>query len=245
MYGEVGSAKNKKIVAFHVHNAVLDWYLTFTAGFFAEIQIAIRSIYISIADTVMQVPLIDTSMMSNNIALWGWGINYDAIPILDFIDCMVRIGVLTPASMGSPLLPDSNGYTSWGIPLAVDCAIGLYEWMTLGVHGSTIVLLAMHRPIIFHIAPYFKADHVVRGLSVWLGYAYTGETESSIAASIMTHTYRFWDMHTVQVGLEYECIQEACIVHPRIGIFYNHVLGGINSHGTNMVGGSLSIDFIW
>lgn len=138
----------------------------------------------------------------------GWTVNYEETEYLDFIDLTVQGGMTAPLSKKSKAcnlisLPlGYNGHTSYFFE--VSSALGLYNWITAGLHMSASVfndhvleqrvktnhdqsglLLFQKRLIDEEWSPllvasaYLKADHVCRGFSVLLGYSYTTQGRST------------------------------------------------------------------
>lgn len=240
----IGSSyTNTKNNDYHTVDGILTWYQTIAAGFFCEATMPITTIIVH--EPSLLKPLDNGLCYENCSILAGWGINHDAVPILDFIDCMFRIGVTTPAH--TPLLQEScleslYGYPTWGIPLSSDLAIGLCNWMTFGFHMS--ICQFNKNPLVWHVQPYFKADHFLIGLSGWFGYSYTGATNDT-GSQILFANKEVWHMHTLHYGLEYEFIQSYFPLHPRVGAYYNQCLSGIHTLLRSNVGITAGFDVTW
>jgi hypothetical protein len=212
---------------------ILSWYQTVGAGFFFEA-------------TMPFMALKKNGLCYENCSiLVGWGINHDMLPILDFVDFMLRAGVATPAH--APPLPElrietAYGYPDWGIPVAGDLAIGIFNWMTIGMHASVCQFFT--NPFVWHLQPYLKADHFLIGLSLFFGYSYTGAHHDA-GSHLLFKELSSWDMHTLHYGIEYEFIQSYFPLHPRIGAYYNQHIGGENTASRSSAGITVGLDITW
>lgn len=224
---------------------ILSWYQTVAAGFFCEATMPMSSISVRDPDSPLKA-LGNGLCYENCTILAGWGTNYDALPFFDFIDYMLRIGIATPAHV--PALQEARletlyGYPTWGIPIASNLALGICSWMTFGLHISLCQFHA--NPLVWHIQPYFKADHFLAGFSGWFGYSYTGARHDSDSKILFLNQKNLWHMHTLHYGLEYECIQSYFPIHPRIGFYYNQCVGGEHTLERSNFGGTLGLDITW
>lgn len=225
-------------------DTILSWYQTITAGFFCEATMPITTIKVKNPESPLQA-LENGVCYENCTVLLGWGINHDTLPILDFIDFMVRAGIATPAHV--PILPAMRletlyGYADWGFPVTCDLAAGLCNWMTFGLH--TMVCQFHTDPLVWHIQPYCKADHFLIGLSLWFGYSYTGAQQDT-GSRLLFPDAANWHMHTLHYGFEYEFIQSYFPLHPRLGIYYNQHVGGENSLHRSNYGVTVGLDISW
>lgn len=226
-------------------NAILSLYQTLSNGLFIETTIPTTAINFK----TKKQPLIDQKgglCYENSTLLIGWGINYDIIPYLDFIDLMIRSGFIAPAH--APLNPlvqmePIYGYQKWGIPCSLDVSCGFCEWMLFGFHTS--ICYIPHNSTVWHIEPYFKADHLLRGFSFWIGYSYTGADSHRDTSSIFFTHKKNWHMHTMHYGIEFEIIQYEFPLHPRLGAYYNQYVGGINIFEQSHIGITAGLDIIW
>jgi len=221
---------------------ILSWYQTFGVGFFGEATMPLTTLKLREASPL--TPLKNGICYENCSLLLGWGINHDLLPILDFVDFMFRAGVATPAH--TPPLPvlrieTAYGYPSWGIPVAGDLALGIFNWLTVGMHAS--VCQFFKNPLVWHFQPYFKTDHFLIGLSGWFGYSYTGAHHD--AGSQLLFKSTTWHMHTLHYGIEYEFIQSYFPIHPRIGAYYNQHISGDNAAARSSAGITVGLDITW
>ena len=128
---------------------------------------------------------------------------------MDYVDVDAKIGVLFPTGkQRNPYQVFSlpTGYNGhWGVPLKFNVALGLYEWITIGMHLGALFFVEKTETIrvktdaeqsgLFYIpAPevkfdegsildfslYFKADHFYRGLSFLTGYSYNHKEKDCI-----------------------------------------------------------------
>ena len=133
--------------------------------------------------------------------LAGWAGNYVDTYYLDFIDVSAKVGGLFPTgrtqNIHNPFeLPlGYNGH--YGVPLKFDVSIGLYEWITTGLHIGALFLFENKQTIrmktsttqngfitlttgdatidpgtLWDFEVYFTADHFFKGLSLSLGYSF-------------------------------------------------------------------------
>lgn len=123
-------------------------------------------------------------------------------PYFDFIDMSLQMGILLPTSKEkneSEIFSIPLGFDGhWAGVIAVDMALGAYEWITVGAHFDIFAFIphkkciriksdSLENGIIFGTAKkvklnkapqfsasvYGKADHVSRGLSITAGYSFT------------------------------------------------------------------------
>ncbi len=108
---------------------------------------------------------------------------------------------------------------------------------------------------IWDIAAYTKADHIFRGLSLLVGYCFTlkerdcikPDTTNIFIPEIVNSDQRFrsWQMHVIHWFLEYDFAHEPSDIGPRIGFFYNWIIGGKRIFDTTMAVASVGIDIEW
>jgi hypothetical protein len=238
-----GSISNDQ-VTFNSIDGILSCYQSFGNGFFVETTIPITSATIQFHKD----PSIHQTggvCYQNSTVLGGWGINYDALPYVDFIDCMIRTGCILPAH--TPLNPMFTsefvyGYQTWGMPFSFNMAFGLCEWMLFGLHTS--ICYIHNNDTVWEIQPYFKADHLVHGISFWIGYSYTRSHENSCNVLFLTDNHG-WQMHTVHYGIELEFIQSEFPIHPRLSLYYNQCISGSYILKQNRGGITMSLDIVW
>jgi hypothetical protein len=108
---------------------------------------------------------------------------------------------------------------------------------------------------IWDICNYVKADHIFRGLSLLVGYCYTQKDNDCITpcdtqifnSSIVKSDQLFknWRMHVVHWFLEYDFAKKPSDIGPRIGFFYNWVVGGERIFNTTIAASTVGIDVSW
>lgn len=146
----------------------------------------------------------------------GWNYNNESSDILDFFDTTIKIGVTAPSGKKADrdqAFSIASGYEHAGIPVSLDMALGLYEWVTWGAHvGGTFFFKTTkeHRMKthadqngfiklekgcaerdlgnLWDIGTYFKADHVAGGFSLMVGYSYQSQEDTTLTP---TDTTRF------------------------------------------------------
>lgn len=133
--------------------------------------------------------------------LIGWAHNHEETEILDFVDVTFKTGILLPTGRERDIknpFDIANGYDGhYAIPLSLDTAFGLYEWLNIGFHLNTLIFFdktktvhmktslaqngfvklargqaSINRGSLWDIGAYLKADHIARGLSVLAGYSF-------------------------------------------------------------------------
>jgi hypothetical protein len=225
-------------------DCILSWYQTLGIGFFCEATMPLTSLDAHHAPTPFEC-LNNGLCYENCSVLLGWGINHDMLPVLDFVDFMIRTGVATPAHK-SPLpelrIETVYGYPDWGVPVAGDLALGIFNWLTLGMHASVCQFFS--NPLVWHLQPYIKADHFLIGLSGWFGYSYTGAHHDA-GSCVLFPARTSWSMHTLHYGIEYEFIQSYFPIHPRLGAYYNQHISGEHAASRSSFGITVGLDITW
>lgn len=141
--------------------------------------------------------------------LGGWARNYENTTYLDYIDVDGKIGVLFPTGKKQnpfQVFDLPTGYNGhWGVPLKFNASIGLYEWITMGVHLGALFFVEKTQTVriktdneqsglfyipeleaefdqgsILDLSLYLKADHFYRGSSLTLGYSYNHKNRDCI-----------------------------------------------------------------
>ncbi len=169
-----------------------------------------------------------------------------------------------------------NGH--WAIQGIGKLSIGLYDWLTFGGHIEAMFFLNKDRNMRLQTAPcqsaliklargnaevnpgtiwdagvYTKADHLVGGLSVLLGYSFASKSEDVITPCDMgtfdpciangDPQFQSWKMNTLHLYAEYDFYNPCRGFGPRLGFFWNYVISGKRIFRTNMLGGAIGIDF--
>lgn len=109
--------------------------------------------------------------------------------------------------------------------------------------------------IIWEVNGYLKADHVIGGLSLLAGYSLALQKPTTITPCQTTTfnpnivccdaEYLGWKMSTFQFYAEYDFSRLDSRFGPRVGFFYNAVIGGQRIFNTNMGGGQVGFDLLW
>jgi len=102
---------------------------------------------------------------------------------------------------------------------------------------------------------YFKADHFAKGLSFLGAYSYNHQKTSCLtpknkqmvdARIINTDSlYASWNMHIIHFMVEYDFAKRLSEIAPRIGFFYNHIIGGKRIFDTNIIDLFVGFDVCW
>lgn len=207
----------------------------------------------------------DTSTISDVTLLGGWTSNSDSSEVFDFVDMSLQLGVSVPTSKAQNIahaFAPANGYNGHvGIPAIASFSLGLYDWLTIGTHvkghyflkNNVIARLKTNREErgflklrttgareslgnIWSIGTMVKADHIARGLSLQLGYAYTAQDATkrdvfdtdTFSNSIVNTDEQFysWSHHDIYASIEYDFAQDGQKWNPHIKFFYAQTLSG-------------------
>ena len=214
----------------------------------------------------------------------GWTHNYQETTSWDFIDFSIVGGLVLPTGAKKDLsnifsLPFGHE-KHLGFQLQTRFALGIYDWLTLGSYGegtvyapetmlqrvktatgqSGIIKLAKtsvetHEGSQWRVGSYIKADHAIRGLSVLLGYSFSGQDKTtytpqdtqSFFYSIINsdEMLQGWNMHTFHFAVEYDFAHQHSTCGPRISFFYDKVIKGKRVFKTNMFTASAGIEILW
>jgi hypothetical protein len=102
---------------------------------------------------------------------------------------------------------------------------------------------------------FLKADHVSGGLSFLVAYRFDKENKTTLnPCDLKTFNPKIvncdrmlngWQMHTINVNVEYDfaTLETPCM--PRIGFFFDIPVGGKQIFKTLLSGGSIGIDYAW
>ena len=141
--------------------------------------------------------------------LLGWTTNYEETEVLDFIDITLKSGLLTPTGRERDIrnpFDIPSGYDGhYAIPLFLDTAFGLYEWLNLGFHVNALVFFKTTKTIpmktslaqngfvklargraeidrgtLWNIGSYLKADHFAHGLSLLVAYSFAQQDQTKL-----------------------------------------------------------------
>jgi hypothetical protein len=247
----------------------------FDYGFFAQCIIPFKRIHVSDLQSAISMPDFIQKGIGDCSFFAGWTYNYDETEHLDYIDCTFKIGMLTPTRPGTNqtfLFNLPIGYNGHrGYPITLSGALGAYDWLTLGIYGgllifgnhwqkislldhanNTIIQSATINPgLLYQGSLYFKADHWIKGISLWVAYMITGKTADSLANfSCLPKTAGYnrfspWRMHTFHFILEYDFTKEYARFGPRIQCGYHLIIAGKNIVKTNLAGGGFGLDISW
>ncbi len=159
-----------------------------------------------------------------------------------------------------------------------DSSLGIFDWLTIGAHIQAIgfsdtyecvpycsdVTLAC-RPDAQHARPqylvdrhpaavvglYTKADHLILGLSLLVGYSYMHQGARSVAgggARLLPQTaaayFESWSMHTIHTSIDYDWATYDTIYAPRVSITYNTVVAGTRIIPLPLFQGSIDFTFV-
>lgn len=209
---------------FHVKELIISGYKNMTQGFFIETATVIQDMYIDEIGLTYSSEITPTEEQSAylkklhnilpisiqqsglyTIAFYG-GYTHSFIDFnhIDFIDFMIKTGFTSPQVMTPvdqkiiqfPFYP----HASFGYPIIATAAIGLLDWITLGLNGSIVPyqtgqtmigmptaasnnsllhvksgMATIHPSTLMTAAAYFQADHFHQGLSLIIGYSYNSQ----------------------------------------------------------------------
>jgi hypothetical protein len=107
---------------------------------------------------------------------------------------------------------------------------------------------------IWEINPYLKADHIICGFSFLVAYSFANKNRDIISPcdltvfipSIVNTDQMFfgWKMHTINFIAEFDFATYEHPWYPRIGGFFNLVVGGERIFNTNVGGFQIGVDFL-
>jgi len=213
--------------------------------------------------------------------LLGWTHNYQETNVIDFVDMTFKAGILIPTGKTkneNQIFSLPFGYNGhWAGQGIGKISFGLYDWITFGGHIEAMFFANKDRNIRLQTAPcqsaliklakgeakispgtiwdagvYAKADHVVGGLSILMGYSFASKNEDTITPCDMgtfnpcvangDQFYESWKMNTLHVQADYDFYQPNRFFGPRVGFFYNYIISGKHIFRTNMLGGIIGLD---
>ena len=221
-----------------------------------------------------------TSGIGDFSFLLGWTTNYEKTKVLDFIDATLQTGVLIPTGKKKnqcELFSFSLGYNGhYGLPVIADIAFGIYDWLTLGAHLDALIFASRSYPIRIKTDPkqsgiiqlalaktrvkpghicslgcHLKADHVIRGLSLLLGYSFAYKGNDSLCQNRVSlpnqainsnEIHSSWQMHTIHLQAEYDFSKPERFFGPRIAFFCDIPVSGKHIFKTIMGGGYFGLD---
>lgn len=242
---------------FHIIEANLCAGQNFDNGFFAQMHIPLRKLSFTHLPSFGELQGQHTSRNFGDLSLLGgWTINYEDTCDLDYIDATFRAGVLFPTGAKRKpiyLIDIANGYNGhYGFPLSIDCAIGWFDWITVGAHGGVMPFLSRSLKYelvypspgtIWEANAYFKADHMLLGFSFLFDYSYAHQTGPGhhialVCADAQCHS---WTMHTLNFLVSYDLATYQQPYLPEVGFFYNLIVGGKRILNADMAGLSFGI----
>ncbi len=226
---------------FEIVEVYLDAYQNFDKGFFAHLDIPVRSFRLnrfSMADRspfdredpgALSVPwqnflqefsaILDThhrqigrfkyTALGDTTMSLGWALQSDVTQTLDFVDAMIKIGLLMPTGRETPLehpFQIPTGYNGhFAFASTIDCSLGLFDWFTFGAHGANLAFLNTTKNVVLPtdrrqqglilleegcariatrplwvVGGFIKADHVVQGFSFLVAYSYEHKGRTTI-----------------------------------------------------------------
>lgn len=249
---------------------ILNWYQNFARGFFVTCYIPFRTIHLyNFPQEIPYNPLQHHEAMQRGMGDFacsiGWAYNYEETKKIDFIDVAIQAGVALPTSkptLGNDLWDVALGYEGRAAYFfIIDSACGIFDWLTFGAHIQGLFFeqhLAQHT--IFNVQDeynntcfqthrkpawvagvYSKADHVLLGFSVTLGYSFTHQGSQTWhinqLASFQHQRLTSWSMHTIHLELDYDLATYSNPYAPSIGVAYNKAVAGKNIFDTSLWGG--------
>lgn len=216
--------------------------------------------------------------------LGGWAINYEDTCIFDFVDIDAKVGILLPTGHKKDehepfdMALGYNGY--YAFPLLFDISVGALDWLTVGLHLDTLFFFDQTRTIalktarsqngfiklafgkafidpgnIWDINAYAKADHIIRGFSLLIGYTFSRQDDfcinpidtTTFDPIIATNdtVYKAWNMHVIHFWGEYDFTRTPTDWGPRIGLFFNKIIRGRQIFNANSSALGIGCDLVW
>jgi len=148
-------------------------------------------------------PSLSKRVLTTTFLYTGWAGHYQDFDHLDFLDTTAKIGLASRYNEYNIFTLSTQQLQDWGIPASASVSIGIYDWITLGLHAGTILFLPQtqdyelnitgydavlfpktiaarqFRQPFLTINPYIKADHVAGGLSISFGFVYAESLKST------------------------------------------------------------------
>lgn len=217
------------------------------------------------------------SALADCALLLGWTHTWQHTQVLDFIDTSFQAGMFFPTDKTKCIydffcIPYGyNGH--YGFPITTDIAFGMFDWLTVGLHGDLFTFLAKHRKSLLKtcsdmpnclterikpgflgcVSTYLTADHFAKGFSATLGYSFVHKHKDKIYNNpikaqqfvCQDPTIPSWKMHTLHLYFGYDFSDEEYCFGPRCAIIYNRQLAGKRVFQTHMVGAELAAEFEW
>lgn len=214
----------------------------------------------------------------------GWSMNKEFDDAIDFLDVTLRVGVNIPSGYKQntdQVYSIAAGYNNHvGIPLSFDAALGFCEWVTLGAHiGGTFFVnktqdtrmqtsTAQNGWIklglgeaksdmgsIFEAGAYIKADHVLKGFSLSVGYLFGRQSKTTLTPTDLVKfpsavvnndsMLQGWNSHAISVVADYDFAKEGRRFNPNIGVFYSQPVAGKRIFRTMTGGGYAGVNVAW
>lgn len=293
---------------FEIVEAYFDAFQSFNNGFFANLTIPVRSFQVHrlnagnvcfpqdqiyndflrsfygiLAQYDITIKPYSYTALGDTTLSVGWAYSWDVPCVLDFVDTMIVVGGLLPTGRVTPLsrpFEIPTGYDGhFGISTSVDCALGIFDWITLGIHAENLAFFdrtrfvrlktdcrqngfiklatdcaRVHQGPLWAFGLYFKADHVVQGLSILFAYCYEHQQKSTYTPCSQAFDYAIVNSDSALAGftqqlfnlvLEYDFTRAYGCYGPSVGLFYNHSIAGKRIFITPMVGAYAGINIRW
>jgi hypothetical protein len=259
---------------FELFEADFNFYQNLGSGFFLEFYLPVRQIEFFAAPPVLgstALPIIPHKAvpyqhtgLADCVLLGGFTYNYQELSYFDFLDASIQTGILFPTGkIKSParIFDFSYGYGGhYGVPLVIDTSLGVYDWVTFGLHVDSVFLLnktsrKTSQPIrvssenkwgnITCGATYLKADHIFRGLSFGLGFSHVRKSDSQVTCDPQDLALLSWSMTNFNFFLEFDMSEQDACIGPRLAFIYNTPLRGKRIFRTSMRGAEATLDIAW
>ena len=111
------------------------------------------------------------------------------------------------------------------------------------------------RGTIWEVSSYAQVDRIYKGFSLLFGYCFTQKDDDCLQPEDKTMfnpviananpLRRSWQMHVLHFGFEWDFAKKISDIGPRIGFFYNYVIGGKRIFNTAMKDAYGGIDILW
>lgn len=257
---------------------IVNWYQNLARGFFVTCYMPFRTIHLyNFPQETPYNPLQHHEFMQRGMGDFacslGWACNYEDTKKIDFIDTSAQIGVALPTSkptQGNDLFDDALGYEGRAAYFFIlDSACGFLDWLTCGAHVQGLFFeqhrahhvifnasnehistcIQTHRDPAWVVGVYSKADHVILGFSVTLGYSFTHQGAQTWnvhnLASFQLPRLDPWSMHTIHLELDYDLATYSNPCAPSIGVAYNKAVAGKNVFDTSLWGGVAELTILF
>jgi len=244
---------------FQLFEADLNFYQNLGENFFLEFYLPIRQTEISTPIPVShrEKNRVQKTGLADTVLLFGLTYDYQETEFLDFIDGSIQTGILFPTGrIKNPrnIFDFSYGYGGhYGVPLVLDLSVGVFDWVTVGLHIDSVFLLKRVRESkrilpcingnIASAGTYLKADHVFKGISFGFGFSHARKSNNNGYTNDPALAH--WSMTNFHFFFEYDLSECDRWLGPRFAFIYNTPLSGKRIFRNTISGAEITLDAQW